>query len=138
MNPIVKNVLAVIAGAVIGIIINGSIINFGPMLIPPPDGVDTTTTEGLKEAIHLLQPKHYITPFLAHAIGTLVGAIVTALLAANKKKAYAIAIGFFFLLGGIAASFMIPAPGWFIAVDLIFAYIPMGWLGYKVYTKFAN
>ena len=36
--------------------------------------------------------------------------------------------GVVFLLGGIAASFMIPAPAWFIVLDLVVAYLPMAWL----------
>ena len=31
--------------------------------------------------------------------------------------------------GGVAASQMIPAPMWFIVVDLAGAYFPMAWLG---------
>ena len=37
-----------------------------------------------------------------------------------------------FLAGGIAASFMIPAPAWFIALDLLLAYIPMAWLAVQI------
>jgi hypothetical protein len=40
----------------------------------------------------------------------------------------AYAIGVLFLCGGIAASFMIAAPAWFIALDLVVAYLPWpGW-----------
>ncbi len=38
----------------------------------------------------------------------------------------------FFLLGGITNVFLLPAPVWFAALDLIGAYIPMGWLGGKL------
>ena len=41
-------------------------------------------------------------------------------------------LGIFHLLGGIAAAVMIPAPLWFIVVDLVLAYIPMAWLGAKL------
>ena len=34
----------------------------------------------------------------------------------------------------MAASFMIPAPTWFIALDLLAAYIPMAWLGIRMGT----
>jgi len=138
MNPIIKNILAVIAGAVIGSIVNISLINLGLMVISPPEGGDVTTMEGLKATMHLFEPRHFIFPFLGHSIGTLIGAIAAAMVAANKKKAYAIAIGVFFLAGGITNVLMLPSPGWFVAVDLIFAYIPMGWLGYTLYSKTAN
>ncbi len=83
MNSMVKNVLAVIAGLVIGSVVNMGIIRISGSIIPPPEGADVTTMEGLKESMHLFQFKHFIFPFLAHALGTFVGAIFAALIAAT-------------------------------------------------------
>jgi hypothetical protein len=44
-------------------------------------------------------------------------------------------IGVVFLCGGVAASFMIPAPAWFIALDLLAAYLPMAWLGIQMGSR---
>ena len=136
MHPILKNILAVIAGAIIGSAVNIFLVNIGPMIIPAPEGADVTTMEGLAETMHLFEPKHFIFPFLAHALGTLVGAAIAAMIAANRKQTYAIVIGVFFLVGGTLNVLWLPSPAWFNVVDLIFAYIPMGWLGYKLYQKF--
>lgn len=132
MNPTLRNVLAVIAGAILGSLVNGFLINISGKVIPPPDGADVTTLEGLKASIHLFEPKHFVFPFLAHALGTLTGAFVAAKLAATHKMRIALGIGVLFLLGGIANCFMLPAPVWFMAVDVIVAYIPMGYLGGKL------
>ena len=137
MNPILRNILAVIAGAIIGSTVNIFLVNIGPMVIPPPEGADVTTMEGLAKTMHLFEPKHFLFPFLAHALGTLVGATLAAWFAANRKQTYAIVIGVFFLIGGVLNVMWLPSPGWFNAVDLILAYIPMGWLGYKLYKKIA-
>jgi hypothetical protein len=45
------------------------------------------------------------------------------------------AAGVAFLAGGFAASVMIPAPNWFIALDLVVAYLPMAWLGLSVANR---
>ena len=132
MNPIIKNILAVIAGIIIGSIVNMCLVMIGGQVIPPPAGVDVMNSESLKASMHLFEPRHFIFPFLAHALGTLVGAFVASLLAASHKMKFALGIGVLFLLGGIAASFMIPAPTWFVILDLVGAYIPMGWLGGKL------
>jgi len=132
MTPILKNILAVIAGFTIGALVNMGLIMLGPHIIPPPEGVDMTTPEGLQAGAHLLTTKHYIFPFLAHALGALIGAFFAARIAANRQQLFAFLIGFIFLLGGIAAAKMIPAPTWFIGLDLIMAYIPMAWLGWKL------
>jgi len=71
-------------------------------------------------------------PFLAHALGTLIGAFLAAKIAATHQLKFAILIGLFFLMGGIQMVQMLPTPIWFDIIDLGFAYIPMGILGYKL------
>ena len=135
MNKIVRNVLAVITGIVLGSVVNMGIINLQYSFIALPEGVDFTNTESLQSSMHLFEPKHFIFPFLAHAIGTFVGAHLSARIAASHKMNFALGIGIFFLIGGISMVFLIPSPIWFAIVDLSAAYIPMGWLGGRLATK---
>lgn len=135
MNPIFKNIVAVVIGIVIGSTINMALISISSSIIPPPEGADITTIEGLKASIHLFKPINFIFPFLAHALGTLFGAFLAAKLAASHHMKFAYGIGFFFLLGGIANVFMLPAPMWFNVLDLVLAYLPMAYLGGKMATK---
>jgi hypothetical protein len=128
----VRNILAVIAGLVIGSVVNMGLVMLSPVVIPTPAGADTTTIEGLNASIHLFETKHFIFPFLAHALGTLVGALVAALISVNRKLMVSLIVGCFFLAGGLSAAWMIPAPVWFEAVDILFAYIPMAWIGAKL------
>jgi hypothetical protein len=132
MNPIIRNVLAVIAGLVVGSILNMVIINMSSSIIPPPEGADVTTMDGLKASMHLFQPRHFIFPFLAHALGTLAGAILASLIAVTHKMKFALTISLFFMIGGIINIFMLPSPLWFSILDLAGAYIPMGWIGGKI------
>lgn len=125
---IARNILAFFVGAIAGGIVNMGIIMVGSKLIPAPAGVDVSNAESIANSIHLFEPKHFITPFLAHAIGTLAGALIAYLIAASYKPILAYLVGVLSLIGGIAACFMIPAPAWFMALDLIVAYIPMAWL----------
>jgi hypothetical protein len=132
MNPALKNILAVVAGIVVGSIVNMGLILVSGSVIPPPEGADVTTMEGLKESMHLFEARHFIFPFLAHALGTLAGAFVAAKLAASHQQYFALGIGAFFLLGGIVNVIGLPAPMWFELLDILAAYIPMGWLGWKL------
>jgi len=51
----------------------------------------------------------------------------------NRTLINAMAIGFAFLAGGVMMVLMLPAtPVWFILLDLIVAYLPMAYLGYKL------
>lgn len=128
MASILRNILAVLIGMVLGSVVNMAIITFGPTLIAPPAGVDMSSVEGMARTMHLFEPRHYVTPFVAHSLGTLVGAFLAYVIAASHRAAFAWAIGVLFLCGGVLASFMIPAPAWFIATDLLLAYLPMAWL----------
>ncbi len=135
MNPILRIVLAVITGIALGASVNIGIISISGSIIPPPDGADVTTMEGLKATMHLFEPKHFLMPFLAHALGTLVGAMVAALIAASHKLRLALAIGVVFLAGGIQMVMALPSPLWFSITDIVGAYIPMAYLGAKLAMK---
>ena len=132
MHPVLRNILAVIAGAIGGGIVNMGIIMISGSIIPPPEGADVTTTEGIAASMHLWQPQHFIMPFLAHALGTFAGALLAGLIAASRKMVFALVIGLFFLAGGIANFFVIPSPTWFIMLDLVGAYLPMAYFAGKL------
>ena len=138
MPRLLRNVLALLAGVAVGGAVNMALIVLSPSLIPPPSGVDVNDPESLRRSIHLFEPRHFVMPFLAHAVGTLVGALTAWLIAATHKVPLALAVGVVFLVGGVAASFMIPAPAWFIALDLLVAYIPMAWLGARIGASFTR
>ena len=130
MNSTLRNTLAFLAAVILDMVVNGSLITISAQVIPPPAGVDVTQAESLVANIHLFEPKHFLMPFLAHALGTLAGAIAVTLLAASQQKKLALGIGALFLIGGVMAAFMIPAPAWFIGLDLLAAYLPMALLGF--------
>jgi hypothetical protein len=132
MSPIVKNIIALVVGILIGGLVNMGLVSLGPILIPPPPGVDMTDMDSLAQSIHLMGPQHFLFPFLAHALGTLVGASIAFRLAGRNATLLAYGVGVFFLVGGIAAARMIPAPVWFVVADLVIAYLPMAWLATRI------
>jgi len=132
MNSIVRNLLAVVAGFVIGSVVNFGLVSVGVVVVPLPEGADVTTAEGMRESMELFTPANFLFPFLAHALGTLAGAFVAAKLAVSRQMTLAVVIGAFFLLGGITMVVLAGGPMWFIAADLVLAYIPMGLLGGKL------
>lgn len=135
MHPILKNVLAVIAGIVVGSIVNMAIVMNGHHLIPYPEGMILGDMESLNEYLPQFEVKHFIMPFLAHALGTFVGAIVAFKLAANNQVKFAMGIGVWFLLGGIANEMMLDGPMWYTVVDIAFAYIPVAYIATLMLKK---
>ena len=129
MAKLLRILLAVVLGFVVGSVVNMALIMISGNAIPPPDGANVTTMEGLKASTHLFEPRHFLFPFLAHALGTFAGAVVAALISPGRSATPAYIVGALFLLGGIVNAFLIPAPVWFVAVDLFLAYLPAAWLG---------
>lgn len=132
LNPRFKNALAVGTGILVGSFVNMAIFSISDSVIPPPTNIDVSTTEGLKAAMHLFQPKHFLFPFMAHAFGTFVGAMIATKIALTHQKVPAMLVGIFFLFGGITTILMLPSPLWFAITDIIGAYLPMAYLGWKI------
>ncbi|HMP98432.1 MAG TPA: hypothetical protein PKC24_01535 [Cyclobacteriaceae bacterium] len=128
MHPILRNILAVIAGILGGGIINMGIIMLGSIIVPAPAGTDTSTPEGLQAAMPLFEFKHFVMPFLAHASGTFAGACLAVLIAVKRKMVFAMIIGIYFLAAGAYMVSILPSPLWFNITDLTLAYLPSAYL----------
>ncbi|MFT4668627.1 MAG: hypothetical protein ACI840_000191 [Ulvibacter sp.] len=137
MNSIFKNVSAVVLGWLGGSVINMGLIGTGQSVYPI-SGIDPNDVNALAEVMPTLGYEYFIFPFLGHASGTFVGAIIAGLIAANHKMKFALAIGGLFLLGGIIMSYLLPGPTWFEVTDIVLAYIPMAWLGGIIGVKLSH
>ncbi len=121
--------MAAIVGFVIGGVVNLGLVTLGMSVVPLPEGTDVSTMEAVRASMNVLPPVNFLFPLLAHALGTLTGAFIAAKLAASHHMKFAIGIGVIFLLGGLAMIFNCGGPVWFVASDLLLAYIPMAFLG---------
>jgi hypothetical protein len=135
MGRALRLVLAVVAGFLVGSLVNMALIMASGSVIAPPPGADLTSAAGLKASLHLFEPRHLIFPFLAHALGTFVGALVAAWCTPGRTPGPAYTVGGLFLLGGVANVVILPAPAWFGALDLIAAYLPIAWLAHRLVSR---
>jgi hypothetical protein len=144
IKQILLCILALFGALLIGAAANMGILMIGPSIIPPPEGVNVTDVKSLRANIHLFEAKHYIMPFLAHALGTLVSAYVSVkifiLLKVDSIFAAisAVIIALLFLWGGLETSESINAPLTPMLVDAILCYFPMAILGYWLATMSGN
>ena len=137
MNPILRNIIAVVVGFFLGSALNMGVLMLFENIIPPPEGIDTSNMESIARGMTdgLYEIKHFISPFLAHALGTIFGAYLVSMIAANNHMKLALAIGTVFLFLGAYMVFELPSPMWFNVLDLAGAYIPMAWIGWKLSGK---
>lgn len=128
----IRSILAVFAGIILGATCNMVFIQSGYHLVEMPEGFVPESMESLKKSIHKFSFIHFVFPFLAHAIGTFVGAMVVALIDRKRSHITVYLIGLLFFIGGLMMVIQLPAPFTFEFVDLVFAYFPMAWLGLTV------
>jgi len=136
MSPTFNRILAILSGLILGSTFNWLFLEVGGYIIPPPAGTDLSSMEGLKSALPFFEPKHFLCLFLAHAVGTLTGALFATMIAKSKQRGMSMIIGILFLIGGIINVVMLPSPIWFSVTDLLLAYIPMAYWGYSIGMKF--
>jgi hypothetical protein len=136
MKIFLRNFAAVFTGITIGMIVNMGLIILGSKLVAPPEGMNPMDAESIKTHLHLFKLQHFIFPFLAHAGGTVIGAFIAVKIALSHHFKFAMGIGVYFLVGGIMMVQMIPSPMWFIILDIGLAYLPMGWLGWRLKNWF--
>lgn len=132
MNPILRNIAAVLIGIVAGGMVNSTLVTNSGSIIALPEGFDPNDPESLIKFMPLFETKHFIMPFLSHALGTLVGAIVTGIICVKKSINLVYIISGFYFLGGTLMLVIISSPLWFAVIDLVFAYFPMAWLAKKI------
>ena len=125
---ILKNIAFVFIGIILGMFVNMGLIYIGGYAIELPENFDPMN------AINW-ELKYFIFPFLAHAIGTFSGALLVSKLSKNSSILLPLIIGVYFLAGGIYMVTILPAPHWFIILDLCCAYIPMAMLAWKMSKK---
>lgn len=129
---IIRLLLATVAALLSGTLVNGALVALGHRIIPLPNGLPGDTPEALAAALPLMGVEHFLFPFLAHAGGSFVSALAATLISRNRHFWFPALFGALFMAGGIYMVVILPAPFWFEAVDLGFAYFPMAWLGYRL------
>ena len=125
MKQTLKNIAIVILGIIVGMIVNIGLSILGGTIFPPSENFEPMN------AINW-DFKYFIFPFLAHSIGTLSGALIVSKLSNKSSIILPLIVGLYFLLGGIYMITILPAPMWFVLLDVILGYIPMALLGWKI------
>jgi hypothetical protein len=129
MLKFLHSLIAVVFGFVLGSVVNKTLFTVGVNVFPPLAGAEVTTVDGLMVSLARFEPRPFIFPFLAHVFGTLVGVLLASWLAPGRSRVPAYIVGGLFLFDGIANAFLLPPPAWFIATDLLLAYLPAAWAG---------
>lgn len=125
--------VGVIVGVLLGSAANIGTIFVGMLVFPPPEGVNPGDVASIDANIDRYTIPQLLVPLAAHAIGTLFGASVAALIApgGRARLVAALLVGSLSFVGGVMMVQQIPnAPDWFVVADLVVNYFPMALLGW--------
>ena len=128
---IMRYILAVIVGLVIGNMAIMGLHYLGMVFYPLPEGTDMNDMKAIAEYISIAPLGSLLFVMLAHIGGTFIAGISTALVSKNIIPIYI--IGGFFTLAGIYNLYMLPHPLWF-NIEVIL-YFPAAIYSYKLIVK---
>lgn len=131
MSSLVRNILALLAGAIVSIVLIGLVQAAAHVLYPPPPGLDYNNPEVLKKIMMEAPVGALLMVLLSYFCGTFVGSWVAARLAADSPARQAYLIGGMMLISGLMNLFAIPHPAWF-WVGSIAVFVAAAWLGGKL------
>lgn len=130
MNPILKQIIAVIGGIVVGMIVIGLTEGLGHLIFPPPAGLDLSDMEQVASYMPDAPIISLLWVALAWVVGTFVGGAIATMIGKEFGRTPAYFVGGILSLSGILNLVKIPHPTWFWISILVF--IPAALIGRKV------
>jgi hypothetical protein len=127
----IRNILAVIVGLVVGNIAIMGLHYLGMVFYPLPEDVKMNDMKAIAEYISIAPRESLLFVMFAHLGGTFISGIFTTLVSKNIIPIYI--IGSFFTLAGIYNLYMLPHPLWF-NIEIIF-YFPAAIYSHKLIHK---
>ena len=127
----IRNILAVILGIIVGMIFNMAVVILNTaVLYPVPEGFDWNDTEKVAEYFSGLPLTAFLVVLVAHLGQAFFGGLVAAGISRNAAMTVAMIVGVLSMLFGIVNMMMMPNPAWmWIEVPL---YLLAAWLAARI------
>jgi hypothetical protein len=128
MNPLLRSVLAVLAGLVVCFVLILAIQALGMLLYPPPPGLDFNDREAMQELLQNVPVGALLLVLASYFVGVLAGSWVAGRLAGRAAVLHGLIIGVFFFGAAVVNLMQIKHPLWFTVASLGL-FLPAAWLG---------
>ena len=131
MNQVLRNIIGVIVGIIVGGLSIAILENITHTMFPMPEIVNEATfTKYMNEA----PATSLLMVIAAHGLGAFVSAFFVPFITKNKDWRIVLIPTSFFFTGGIVNFLTIAHPTWMIPVDLMI-YFPAGYIAMTLKTK---
>ena len=127
-----KGILGVLGGLAAALVVIVVFQKVGQLIHPMPAGLDMKDKQAMGAWIQGLPVGAFLLLLAGYAAGSFTGGAVAVLI--GRKPWPALVIGGLLTLSGIANLVMIPHPAW-VAVVSLAIYLPMAWLGGRVFLR---
>ena len=107
-----RDILAVLAGWITGMVANMLFTMFNLAMYPMPDGVDFGNNQGFAEYLDSLPGFAFLIILVAHLSQSFFGGLVAATISRKRPVAVAVIIGLLSMIGGLVNIQSIPLPTW--------------------------
>lgn len=128
MPPVLKSVLAVLGGVVVGFIVIFVVQNISSAMYTLPEGVGMDDREALARAMATLPIGAFLLVLLSYAMGSFIGGWMAARHAPSSSLAHAIAVGVVLTVAGLLNLMAFRHPMWFIVLNVP-EFVLFAWLG---------
>lgn len=129
----IRNVCAVLAGLIVGMVFNLVVVGVDFILYPMPEGVDFQDTEGVAAYIKSLPLLALLIVLVAHLGQAFFGGWVAAILSRNNPMMVAMIVGGLSLIAGLINMLELSLPAWmWIEMPL---YLVVAWIAAKLELK---
>jgi hypothetical protein len=113
MSPLVRNLLALLAGTVTALVSIGLVQALAHLAYPPPPGLDYQNPEVRRELMMNAPTGALLLVLLSYVTGTFAGAWLAARLSGDAPVRQGYMIGGMMLVSGLMNLTAIPHPAWF-------------------------
>ncbi len=128
-----RNVISVIAGFLLGAVVIGVLETISHRLFPPPAGLDLHNPETLARLMSQVPLGAKVSIVISWAAGSFVGGFVAAKIATSHRVQMALTVGIILLCAGGYTVLTIPHPLWMTALALLLP-LPMAFFGSRLAT----
>ena len=108
----IRTILAVVVGLVVGMAFNMGMVVLNTALHPMPEGVDFNDAEGMSTYIAGLPLMALVLILVAHVGQAFIGGLVAAAIGRSASMVAAMIVGVLSMLAGIANLMSMPLPAW--------------------------
>ncbi len=119
MHPVLRSVIAVVAGAVVSAVVISLVEMVSSKMYPLPEGMDPNDLEALKKHVATLPAGAFLMVLTAWFLGTLTGGVVACLIARRRSMVHACVIAVIFLAAAVFMMLVLPHPAWFWAPGVL-------------------